>query len=158
MPDVHLPLVGNVPRSALIMGGGAAVVVTGYLIYKHNKEGTGVVSTAYGYGASGYGSSSYYGYGSQFASGYGAYGGAGVTPYPTGAEYGYGAYGYGYYNPYTGQYIGPTQQTPPNTIPKGKGGPKFGKSKWLTIRGKRYFYNVYNQTLTQQGKHPAIKV
>lgn len=166
MPDVKLPLVGNVPRGALVMGGGAAVVVTGYLIYRHNKQST--LATAYGYGAAGYGygsqQSAFYGYGFNYGdysgAGGGGGGGGGMTPYPVGAEYGYGAYGYGYYNPYTGQWIGPTQQTPPGAFqskPAVKG-PKFGKSKWITIKGKRYFYNVYNQTLTQQGKHKAVKV
>jgi hypothetical protein len=144
MPDVKVPLIGNVPRGALIMGGGAAVVVTGYLIYRHNKQSA--VASAYGYGASayGYGSSAYYGYGSQFASGYGAYGGAGMTPYPTGAEYGYGAYGYGYYNPYTGQWIGPTQQQPPVTPPTTTKTP----GKFVTIGGKKYWYSPNKQTVS----------
>lgn len=153
MPDVKLPLVGNVPRGAVLMGGGAAVIVTGYLIYRHNKQST--LASAYGYGASayGYGQSSYYGYGFN----YGAYsgaggggGGGGMTPYPTGAEYGYGAYGYGYYNPYTGQWIGPTQQQPPTKPPTTQ------KGKSVKIGGKTYWYSPAKQTVSAwvgKGKH-----
>lgn len=141
MPDVHVPVIGNVPRGALIMGGGAAVVVTAYLIYRHNKQST--VAAAYGYGAANYsyGASGFYGYGFN----YGAYSGAGggITPYPVGAEYGYGAYGYGYYNPYTGQWIGPTQQNPPTKPPT----TTKQQGKFVTIGGKRYWFSPNKQTL-----------
>lgn len=124
MPDVHVPLLGNVPRGALLMGGVAAVGVTGYIIYRHNQQAKqaassmagGYGSYAYGYGQQG---SGYYGYGSEFAYG-GAYGG-GMTPYPVASEYGYGAYGYGYYNPYTGQWLGPGSAQPPITGGSGSG-------------------------------------
>lgn len=143
MPDVKVPLLGNVPRSALIMGAGAAVVVTGYLIYRHKQD---TVAAAYGYGAApSYGGSAFYGYGFN----YGDYSGAssdggGITPYPTGAEYGYGSYGYGYYNPYTGQWIGPTQQQPP-TKPPVTGS---GQGKFVTVGGKKYWYSPNKQTLS----------
>jgi hypothetical protein len=146
-----LPLVGNVPKGAAIAGAGAAVVVTGYLIYRNKKAST--IDTAYGYGGAaaasgyGYGYGSYYAYGSEY--GYGGYGtgagGGGYTPYPVGAEYGYGAYGYGYYNPYTGQWIGPTQQQPP-TKPPPKPTPH-KKGKWVTVAGRREYYNPNKQTL-----------
>jgi len=123
MPDVHVPIVGNVPKPALVMGAIAAVGITGYVIYRHNKESKQAAAgmTAYGYGsyAYGYGQSGYYGYGSEFAYG-GPYGG-GMTPYPVASEYGYGAYGYGYYNPYTGQWLGPGGQQPPITGGSGSG-------------------------------------
>lgn len=137
---VHVPVVGNVPKGAMIAGLGAAGIVTVYLIYRAKKTGTaGTGTSAYGYGASAYGyGSAFYGYGSEFGSSSG--GGSGYTPYPVGAEYGYGSYGYGYYNPYTGQWIGPTQQQPPTTISKGKG-------KWVTIHGRREYYNPNQNTL-----------
>jgi len=125
MPDtVHLPLLGNVSKPAVIMGTVAAVGVTGYLLYRHNQQSkAAAASMAGGYGsyAYGYGTqpSGYYGYGSEFAYG-GPYGG-GLTPYPVASEYGYGAYGYGYYNPYTGQWLGPGGQQPPITGGGGTG-------------------------------------
>lgn len=123
--DIKLPVLGNVPKPVLIIGGISAVGVVGYIILRRSKQkvegeaGYGYGASAYGYGASAYGyaaASDYYGYGSY---GYGG-GGAGITPAPTGSEYGYGAYGYGYYNPYTGQYLGGgtgTTTVPPTTTP-----------------------------------------
>jgi hypothetical protein len=163
MPDVKVPLIGNVPRTAVIMGAGAGVVVIGYLYYRHKQT---AVTAAYGYGGStagygqGYGTTGYYGYGFN----YGTAGGSGYTPYPVGAEYGYGAYGYGYYNPYTGQWIGPTQQTPPTTTtppktisgfksyPAGvKNFPKGGG--WFNWKGRRYYYSKKGGTIgTEVGK------
>lgn len=142
---VHIPVLGNVPKGAVIAGGGAAVVVTGYLIYRAKKSGTAASGSQYGYGAGayGYGYNAFYGYGSQYGS-YGQ-GGGGYTPYPTGAEYGYGAYGYGYYNPYTGQWIGPTQTQPPGTQKPPATQP--GKGKWLTIGGKKYWFSPRKNTL-----------
>lgn len=153
MPDtVHLPLLGNIPKGAAVAGVGAAVVVTGYLIYKHNKAAStastlaGASGYGYGYGAAGYGAygyaggypgSGYYGYGSEFQS------------YPWGEEYGYGAYGYGEYNPYTGQYIGPagggtTSTGTTTTTGTTSTGPKSG---WITIGGKKYYYSSAKQTI-----------
>jgi hypothetical protein len=108
--DVKVPLLGNVPKPVLIIGGISAVGVVGYIILRRSKQAvTGAAgygaAAGYGYGATAYGygvANDYYGYG---AYGYGG-GGAGIVPAPTGSEYGYGAYGYGYYNPYTGQYLG----------------------------------------------------
>jgi hypothetical protein len=161
MPDVKLPLLGTVKRGPLIAGLGAAVVVGGYVIYRHNKNTA--VAAAYGYGgatgASAYGYAaglpynSFYGYGSNYAP-------AGVTPYPVGEEYGYGAYGYGYYNPYTGQYMGGgtgtgvvTPVTQPTT---GTTSPTSGlKSGWVTIGGKKYYFSSAKGTLggfTGKGK------
>jgi hypothetical protein len=116
MPSsVKLPLVGNVPKPALIIGGVGGVGVIGYILWKH-KMNAGT-ATADGSAATGYGSSEsgFYGYGSEFAYG-GAYGG-GIQPYPIGSQYGYGAFGYGYYNPYTGQYLGGSTSTPPGPTP-----------------------------------------
>jgi hypothetical protein len=155
MPNtIHLPLLGNVPKGAAIAGGGAAVVVTAYLIYKHSKDAavTSTGATGYGYGASAYGygaSSAFYGYGSEYAN---ADAGSGLTPYPVASEYGYGAYGYGMYNPYTGQYIGPVQTTPPpvggtgtgTTTPPKTTGPKSG---WFTIGGKKEYYSSAKGTI-----------
>ena len=100
MPDVKVPLLGKVPKGAVIAGGLAAVAVGGYVWIRHQKgtqAGAGDAS-AYGYGAAAYG------YGEDM---YGSFGSDSVTPYPMGNEYGYGAFGYGQYNPYTGQYLGP---------------------------------------------------
>lgn len=141
MPNtVKVPLLGTMPKGAVIAGAGAAVIVTGYLIYKHNKQSTATGATAYGYGASAYG------YGaSAYGSGYPGYYGYGFDfqPYPTGSEYGYGAYGYGYYNPYTGQYIGPSPTQPPTTPPS----PTHQTGKWITIGGRKAFWNPNKQTL-----------
>jgi hypothetical protein len=119
MPDVKVPVLGSMNRTTVLMGGVTAVVVAGYLVFKHAKESKAVATTrggSYGYGASAYGYGAgvpqgYYGYGY----GYGGFGPGDFTPYPTGSEYGYGAYGYGYYNPYTGQWIGPGGTTPPTS-------------------------------------------
>lgn len=122
MPSsVKVPLLGKVPKGALIMGVGGGAIVGGYLLYRHKQnaaaptaggEGYGYGSAAYGYGGDGYYSGgSEFAYGGQSGSGYGG----GITPYPVASEYGYGAYGYGYYNPYTGQWLGPGQQQPPTT-------------------------------------------
>jgi PASTA domain len=93
MPDtLHVPVLGNINKTTALMGGVAAVGVTGWLIYRHNKKSsvqpTSVPATpdtgtsAYGYGQYGYGTNNgYYGYG------YGPYDGA--SPY--------GPFGYGYY-------------------------------------------------------------
>ena len=168
MPDVKLPLLGTVKRGPLIAGLGAAVVVGGYVIYRHNKNTA--VAAAYGYGgpagssaygyAAGLPYNSFYGYGSNYAP-------AGVTPYPVGEEYGYGAYGYGLYNPYTGQYLGGgtgtgtgvSPVTPPPTVQPG--GPGIGtganlKSGWVTIAGKKYYFSNAKGTLgtfTGKGKN-----
>src|SRR5215472_7455018 len=83
MPVVHVPIVGNVPKPALVMGAIAAVGITGYVIYRHNKESKQAA--------------------------------AGMT------AYGYGSYAYGYYNPYTGQWLGPGGQQPPITGGSGSG-------------------------------------
>jgi len=141
MPDVKVPVLGNVPRGAVIAGAGSAIVITGYLIYRSRKQkqatAYGYGTTAYGYGASAYaygtGYPGYYGYGTDF------------QPFPFGSEYGYGAYGYGYYNPYTGQWIGPTQQTPPVSPP-----PTTTKQpgKFVSVGGKRYWYSPTKQTLS----------
>jgi len=109
MPDVKVPLIGKVPRPALIFGLAGGGVLTAYLLWKHKQNaaapGGEYGATAYGYG------SGFYGYGSEFA--YGGSMGGGVTPYPIGSEYGYGPYGYGYYNPYTGQWLGGGAPQPP---------------------------------------------
>lgn len=155
MPStIHVPLLGNVPKGAAIAGVGAAVVVTGYLIYKHNKDA--VLPTAYGYGSSayGYGSAAYgaYGYAGGYAgSGYYGYGSE-FQSYPFGEEYGYGAYGYGYYNPYTGQYIGPVQGgggggTTGTGTDTGTTMPTGPKSGWITIGGKKYYYSSAKGTI-----------
>ena len=93
--DVHVPLLGDVPKGGLFAGVLAAVGVGGYYVYKHYKNqqtaaanaAQSTNASAYGYGATayGYGSPYSYGYGvsSQYGYGYGAYG------------YGYGEYGYG---------------------------------------------------------------
>jgi len=96
MPDVKVPVLGNVPKGAVIAGGLSAVAVGGYAWWRHQKGQQ--VGGEYGYGAGAYG------YGSEF---YGQFGDQQVTPFPMGSEYGYGAFGYGMYNPYTGQYLGP---------------------------------------------------
>lgn len=144
---VKIPLLGKVPKGAVIAGGGAAIVVTGYLIWRAKQAGTAGAG-AYGYGANAYGygyaASAFYGYGSDYGSYGSSGGGGGMTPYPVGAEYGYGAYGYGYYNPYTGQWIGPTQQQPPSTVPHTA---PHKKGKWVTIAGKRYYFNPNKDTL-----------
>lgn len=168
MPDtVKLPLLGSVNKKMLLVGVGAAVVVGGYVIYRHNKNTA--VAAAYGYGnATAYGYNAglpyntFYGYGANYAP-------AGVTPYPVGEEYGYGAYGYGYYNPYTGQWMGGGPVgggtgggTPPVINP---GGPGIGtgsglKSGWVTIGGKKYYFSSAKGTLGTfegKGKHRKWK-
>jgi hypothetical protein len=101
MPDANVPLVGKVPRGAMVAGLLAVVGVGGYLIYKHITKPTTTATTATG--PTGYG----YGYGSipnQFGYGYGSYG-----------EYGFGA-GSGYPSPYGyGPAPTPTGQTTPTT-------------------------------------------
>lgn len=157
MPDTtKVPLLGNVNKKVLLVGVGAAVVVGGYVIYRHNKNTA--VAAAYGYGANAYGYNAglpyntFYGYGSNYAP-------AGVTPYPVGEEYGYGAYGYGDYNPYTGQYlgggVGSGVVTPPSTgttTPPVTSGLKSG---WVTLNGKKYYFSSGKGTLgsfTGKGK------
>jgi len=144
MPStVKVPLLGQVPKGAVIAGAGAAVVVTGYLIYKHSKDATGAAG-ATGYGAAAYGYNAglpyntFYGYGSNYAP-------SGVTPYPVGSEYGYGAYGYGDYNPYTGQYLGGASSTTPTTPPATP--PAHQKGKWVTISGIKEYFNPNADTL-----------
>lgn len=146
MPStVKLPLLGTVPKGAVIAGAGAAVVVTGYLIYKHNRDAAVTATGAAGYGAAAYGYNTglpyntFYGYGANYAP-------TGVTPYPVGSEYGYGAYGYGDYNPYTGQYLGPSGggTAPPVTTPPAAGKQK---GKWVTIDGIREYFNPNKDTL-----------
>jgi len=113
MPDVHVPLIGNVPKTGVVMGtvGGGGLLA--YLYWRKKKMESQAATTpdsayAYGYG-SGAVPAGYYGYG--YGYGNPAFGG-GMTPYPIGSEYSYGAYGYGYYNPYTGQYLGGATGTP----------------------------------------------
>jgi hypothetical protein len=153
MPSsVKVPLLGQVPKGAVIAGGGAAVIVTGYLIYKHSKDASTPAAGATGYGAAAYGYNAglpfntFYGYGSNYAP-------SGVTPYPVGSEYGYGAYGYGDYNPYTGQYLGGAASTTPTTPPATP--PAKQKGKWVTISGVKEFFNPNSDTLghwTGKGK------
>jgi hypothetical protein len=144
---IKVPLLGQVPKGAVIAGAGAAVVVTGYLIYKHSQDATSAAG-ATGYGAAAYGYNAglpfntFYGYGSNYAP-------SGVTPYPVGSEYGYGAYGYGDYNPYTGQYLGggvgttvPPTVPPPTTTP-----PAHQKGKWVTINGIKEYFNPNKNTI-----------
>lgn len=142
MPStVKVPILGTVPKGAVIAGAGAAVVVTGYLIYKHSKDATAATTagaSGYGYGTTGLPYNSFYGYGSNYAP-------SGVTPYPVGSEYGYGAYGYGDYNPYTGQYLGGSNSTNPVTPPPTP--PAHQKGKWVTIEGIKYFFNPNADTL-----------
>jgi hypothetical protein len=139
---IHLPIVGNIPKGAAIAGVGSAVVVTGYLIYKHSKDAatamTGATgATGYGYGTTGLPYNSFYGYGSNYAP-------SGVTPYPVGSEYGYGAYGYGDYNPYTGQYLGGSGSV---TAPPLAPAPTSGKSGWVTINGIKEYVNEKKGTI-----------
>lgn len=153
MPDsTKVPLLGNVNKKALLVGLGAAVVVGGYVIYRHNKNTA--VAAAYGYGnATAYGYNAglpyntFYGYGTNYAP-------DGVAPYPVGEEYGYGAYGYGYYNPYTGQYLGGgtgTGVVSPVTTGTGSGTGTTSttglKSGWVTINGKKYYFSSNKGTL-----------
>jgi hypothetical protein len=102
MPDVKVPLLGNVPKGALFAGGLAVVGVGGYLWYKHQKNqaiaetpgAAGYGAAAYGYGAAAYGyamSAFGYGYG-PYGYGFGQYGAAGFAP---GGGYPYPPYGYG---------------------------------------------------------------
>jgi hypothetical protein len=158
MPDtVKVPLFGNVNKKTMLVGLGAAVVVGGYVIYRHNKNTA--IAAAYGYGnASAYGYNAglpyntFYGYGSNYAP-------DGVTPYPIGEEYGYGAYGYGLYNPYTGQYLGGgVGTTPVTTTTTGTGTATTSglKSGWVTINGKKYYFSSAKGTLgsfTGKGKN-----
>src|SRR5215469_3184364 len=96
--EIHVPLLGNMPRGAVLAGGLAVVGVGGYLLWKHytNKSvpptGTpyayGYGANAYGYGSMGYGQYSPYGYGGFGGSGYpggvpGYYGYTGGPPGPT---------------------------------------------------------------------------
>jgi len=102
MPDVKIPLIGNVPRGGVIVGGIAGAGVLGYIWWKKKTAAATTTQTPYAYG---YGTpDGYYGYGYGYGSSMSM--GSGITPAPIGSEYGYGAYGYGYYNPYTGQYLG----------------------------------------------------
>jgi hypothetical protein len=104
MPDVKVPVLGNVPKKGLVVGVLGAAVVGGYLVLRHKSSAAAAPAAtsdgaggAYGYGSYGYGD------------------GANITPYPFGEQYGYGAYGYGDYNPYTGQYLGGGTGTTPGT-------------------------------------------
>jgi hypothetical protein len=151
MPDVKVPVIGKVPKGAAVAGIGSAVVITGYLIYKHNKAKT-ATGSATGYGAAGYGyGSGFYGYGFGYGMGSGN-----VTPYPVGSEYGYGAYGYGMYNPYTGQYIGPYGGSPsPTPTPTPTPTPK-PTSGWQTINGRKEYFSAAKNTFgyyVGSGKH-----
>jgi hypothetical protein len=102
MPDVHIPLIGDVPKTAVILGLGGGAIVVGYILWQRHKANAGAAAaaTGYGYGAAGYGTGTpgYYGYGYGYGSDF--------TGYPSGETYGYGAFGYGMYNPVTGQYYG----------------------------------------------------
>jgi hypothetical protein len=95
--DVHVPVLGDVPKGSLFAGVLAAGGVGAYLYYKHlKKQASTAVAAAqpvvppanaygyaqYGYGAVGYGPEYGYGYG-PYGYGFGAYGGGG------------GYYGYG---------------------------------------------------------------
>lgn len=123
MPDVHVPLLGNIPRKGLIFGVGGGALVVGYLLYKKHQESAaaGASATGYGYGASSYGYGTgvpgYYGYGTgtqaEFAYGYGGVsgapvpvGGGGGIPIPVGGN----PVGYGY-----GISVPPLQPTPTPT-------------------------------------------
>jgi PASTA domain len=84
MPDVKVPLLGNVPKGGLFAGGLAVAGTAGYLWYKHMK-GQQVASAAASVTppAAGYGYGSAYGYGTPYA--------YATSPY----GYGFGAAGYG---------------------------------------------------------------
>ena len=163
MPSiVKVPVLGNVPKPALIMGLGAGGLVAAYLIWKHKKNAAAPAGSTYGYGAASYGySSGYYGYGSEFA--YGGSLGSGFSPYPVASEYGYGAFGYGYYNPYTGQWLGPGQQQPPasggGSSTGGTGGGtggggtgSGGGTHTVTANGKLDLYFTAKQNGITEGK------
>jgi hypothetical protein len=147
MPDAKVPGLGNVPKPALYMGAIGAVVVTGYLIYRHNKTLQAASTSGYGYGSSAYGygaqavPAGYFGYGFGYGSGggYGTAFGGDFTQYPFASQYGYGAFGYGYYDPYTGQYLGPPPSSgggvasPPPTNSGGSAGGGGGQKPTHTI-------------------------
>lgn len=103
MADVNVPVIGTMPRGALVAGGLAVVGVGGYLLWKHvTKPATTTTPTGYGYG---YGTTGY-GYGSNVRYGYG-YGYGAYSPYGTaGFGGGGGSPYYGYYG-YTGSGGGP---------------------------------------------------
>lgn len=142
---VHLPVFGNVPKGAVIVGGVGAVGVTGYMLWRHNQQKALAATSSsanYGYGAGSYGYNGFYGYGTEFQG------------YPVGEEYGYGAYGYGMYNPYTGQYVGPyggggggvTPQPTPTPTPT-PSPVKVPASKWFTVNGRKEYYSAARQTV-----------
>jgi hypothetical protein len=101
MPDVHLPIFGNVPRGGVIAGAVVGIGGIAYFYIKHkaaSSNTTTASNTASGFG---------YGYN---ASGYGYNNPAFNEPY-IGGEYGYGgAYGYGIGEGYgVGTPYAPTQ-------------------------------------------------
>lgn len=93
MADVHVPLLGDVPKGGVFAGMLAVVGVGGYLIYKKLKKPATppVAATGYGYG---YGTHAYgygYAYGGYSPYGYGGFGGG--IPFPYGYQpspFGYG--------------------------------------------------------------------
>lgn len=135
---VHVPGLGNVPKGAVIAGGIGAVGVTGYMLWRHSQQqqaATAASTNGYGYGSSSYGYNGYYGYGSEFQG------------YPVGEEYGYGAYGYGYYNPYTGQYIGPYGGGGGGVTPTPTPTPTGPKSGWFKVGNRKEYYSAARQTI-----------
>lgn len=117
MPDTVDIFGLHMSKGAALAGGGALVVVGGYLVYKKLKKpktttpatGAGGAAYAYGYGAYAYGYGVHgamygYGFGTQ-AYGYGVY-----SPY--GSAYGpYGPYGYGAYGSGISEVIPPPVTT-----------------------------------------------
>lgn len=156
--SVKVPVLGNVPKPALIIGLGGGALVTGYLLWKRKQAAAAPTGGAYGYGASAYGyGSGFYGYGTEFA--YGGSTGGGITPYPIGSEYGYGSFGYGYYNPYTGQYLGGSSSTPPGPTPTPTPTPvpvpsphPGGNTHTVTANGKTDLYFTAKHNGITEGK------
>lgn len=114
MPDgsktVHVPILGNQPKGAVLAGGAAVVAVGGYLAWKHFTGGSSSSAGTYGYGqgAYGYGSSSPYGYGTYAYGAYSPYGYSGYYGYGYGYNYGYGnqgGFGYGIGGGGSGQFF-----------------------------------------------------
>lgn len=139
MPDVHVPLLGNIPKKGLVIGVGGGVLVVGYLLYRKHAETTAAgadTATGYGYGASAYGYGTgmpgYYGYGSAL----------GPSPY----AYGYGGYGYGGFGGSSGAYgygsPPPTwYTTPPPWLTKPPKNTKPGTSV-VTAQGNMDLYRL----------------